>query len=72
MRDAMKKCTICGKPIVLSPSAAERAKSDACGRPPEYYTNLFDTHSECALAKRAADTVELMRRVGAVPSKPVR
>lgn len=55
-------CTICKKPIVLSPSAAERAKNDESGRPASYYTNLFTTHSKCALAKREQDTIELMRR----------
>lgn len=56
------KCKICGKPVVLVPSAAERAAKDTSGKTAEYYTSLFDTHAECALAKRAAETSELMRR----------
>lgn len=56
----MKNCTICGKPIVLVPSAAERAR--ASGGTAAQYTALFTEHSECAIAKRAADTTELMRR----------
>lgn len=56
-------CTICGKPITLSPSAAERAAKDVTGRPASFYTKLFTTHSSCALAKREADTLALMRRL---------
>lgn len=54
------KCKLCGKPVVLVPSANERAKST--GYPVSYFQNLFDTHSDCAIAKREADTLELMRR----------
>lgn len=57
----MANCTICGRPIVLKPSAAERAKR--YGGKPSDYTKLFTTHSECAVAKREADTLELMRRL---------
>jgi hypothetical protein len=53
-------CTICNKPIVLVPSAAERAQK--YGGKPSDYTKLFTTHSECFVAKREAETVELMRR----------
>ena len=56
----MANCTICGKPIVLVPSAKERAKM--YGGTPEYYTSLFTTHSACWVAKREADTLELMRK----------
>lgn len=58
----MKNCTICGKPIVLSPSAAERAAKDVTGKSAAYYTNLFTEHSECTIAKRNAETLELMKR----------
>jgi hypothetical protein len=54
------KCTLCGKPIELIPSAAERARK--FGGVASDYTKLFTTHSECAIAKRNADTLELMRR----------
>lgn len=54
-------CTICKKPVVLVPSAQERA--DKYGGTPESYARLFPTHSDCALAKREADTVALMRRI---------
>ena len=54
-------CTICSKPIVLVPSAAERAKKS--GGKPSDYTKLFTTHAKCAVAKREQETVELMRRM---------
>lgn len=59
----MAACTICGKPIVLVPSAAERAAKDVSGRPASYYTNLFREHANCALRKRMDDTAALMRRL---------
>ena len=55
------KCTICGKPIVLVPSAKER--SEKYGEPPSYYTKLFTTHTQCFLEKRERDTRELMKRL---------
>lgn len=55
-------CSICNKPIVLIPSAAERAKKDVAGRPASYFTNLFREHVECALRKREADTLGLTQR----------
>ena len=57
----MGNCTICGNPIVLKPSAAERARK--YGGKPSDYTRLFTEHTECTLAKREADTNELMRRL---------
>jgi hypothetical protein len=55
-------CSICNKPIVLVPSAEERASKDVAGNTATYYRSLFTTHSECALHKRESDTIELMRR----------
>lgn len=55
----MSKCTICNKEIILTPSAAERAAK--YGGKPSDYTRLFTEHATCALKKREADTVELMR-----------
>lgn len=57
----MKNCTICRRPIVLVPSAAERAAKDVTGKTAAYYTTLFDTHSQCALDKRSADASALMK-----------
>jgi len=56
-------CTICGKLIVLVPSAAERAAKDITGKPASYYSSLFRQHSECLLTKRAEDTTALMRKL---------
>lgn len=56
-------CKICGAPIVLSPSAAERAAKLGTGETAAYYTRLFDTHAACALAKRKADTSALCARI---------
>lgn len=54
-------CRICNKPVVLVPSATERAQK--VGGKPADYTALFTTHSKCAVEKRNADTIALMRRV---------
>jgi hypothetical protein len=54
-------CTHCNKPIVLVPSAAERAAK--YGMPASYYTSLFTMHSECQLKLRSEGTSELMRRL---------
>lgn len=56
-------CTICNLPIVLVPSAAERAKR--YGGEPSDYTNLFTTHAKCAVDKREAETIALIRRKNA-------
>lgn len=56
-------CSICGKPIILVPSAAERARSDVTGKTAAYYTGLFTEHSECVVAKRTKETTELMKRL---------
>lgn len=56
-------CTICGQPIILVPSASERAAKDVTGKPAAYYTSLFRQHSDCLLAKRAEDTAALMRKL---------
>lgn len=54
-------CTHCHKPIVLVPSATERAAKT--GYPEKYYRNLFTMHAECQLKLRAESTSELMRRL---------
>ena len=56
-------CQICGEPVILVPSAAERARNDRWGNTTAAdYTALFPTHSSCFLAKRKRDTSELIRR----------
>jgi len=53
-------CTICHKPIALTPSAQERARKDVCGNTAAFYTSRFTEHADCQLAKRAADTSRLI------------
>ncbi len=53
-------CSICGKKIVLVPSAKERAEK--YGGKPSDYTKLFTVHAECAIGKRNLETLELIRR----------
>ena len=53
-------CTECGQPIVLVPSARERAK--ATGKPASYFERLFTIHTDCELAKRERETLELLRK----------
>lgn len=58
------KCSICGKPVVLVPSAEERAKK--YGNSPSFYRSLFKTHAACALKKRADETKALIAKINAV------
>lgn len=55
------KCTICGRPITLAPSAKERAAKDVSGKNEAYYRSLFTEHTECTLKKRNDDVAALMR-----------
>ena len=54
------KCTICNKPIILVPSAKERARK--YGGKPSDYNSFFTVHSECQVNKREAETLELIRK----------
>lgn len=54
-------CTICNKPVVLVPSASERARK--YGGKPSDYTKLFPQHTDCLVQKRSQESVELMRRI---------
>lgn len=56
-------CTICGKPIMLRPSAIERARK--YGGKPSDYAKLFTTHGTCQVEKRNADTLALIKRLPA-------
>ena len=60
---AHRNCTICGKPIILIPSAEQRAAKDVTGKSAEYYRNLFTEHSTCTLFKRAEETMDLVRKL---------
>lgn len=55
------KCTICGKPVLLVPSAKERANK--YGGKPSDYTKLFTEHSACIINKRNEDVLKLMRKM---------
>jgi hypothetical protein len=55
------KCTICHKPIVLSPSAKERARK--FGGTASHYTSLFTTHADCAIKKRSGEAHDLMKKI---------
>ena len=46
----MTTCPYCKKPVVLSPSAADRARK--YGGKPEDYTGLFTAHSQCLIEER--------------------
>lgn len=63
----MANCTICGKKIVLVPSAEERAAK--FGGKASDYTKLFTTHSDCAVKKRSQESTDLMRRIAAEGKK---
>ena len=52
-------CRICGEPVVLGPSARERA--DRGGGSPSDYTSLFTTHTGCAMREYREGQEELMR-----------
>lgn len=52
------KCGCCGKPVVLVPSARERAAK--YGGEPSDYSRLFTYHSDCFLAQRRQETSDLI------------
>ena len=53
-------CTHCGKPIVLVPSAKERALKS--GGKPSDYTRLFTAHADCIIKHRNAETLKLINK----------
>lgn len=53
-------CSICGKKVVLEPSASERARR--YGGKASDYTALFTYHAQCMIDKRNADVMELIKR----------
>ena len=55
-------CTICSKPIVLVPSAEERAKSDVTGKSAAYYRSLFTAHAQCQINRRERETLLLVQK----------
>ena len=55
-------CKHCAKPVVLMPSAVDRAAR--YGGTPADYTRLFPVHAACALRAREADLAALLARGG--------
>jgi hypothetical protein len=53
-------CSICNKPIVLIPSAAERARK--FGGKASDYTRRFTTHTDCFLIQNKATLSDLIKR----------
>lgn len=51
-------CDCCNKPVVLTPSAAQRAKK--YGGKPADYEALFPRHSQCEIDKRNAYVRSIM------------
>lgn len=58
-----RNCTLCKRPIVLMPSAAQRAAKDVTRPSASYYTGMFTEHAACTLEKRRLDTLALMTRL---------
>lgn len=54
-------CKICGKPVVLTPSAEERVKK--FGGKASDYIKCFPIHSECAIRERNSETIKLINRI---------
>lgn len=61
-------CKHCGKPVVLMPSARERAEK--YGGKPSDYTRLFDAHSDCILEERKKGVERLMKSPGYRANSP--
>ena len=53
-------CSYCGKPIVLIPSAQERARK--FGGTASYYVRLFTIHSDCQIKSRQDSVTDLINR----------
>lgn len=58
-------CPYCRKPIVLEPSANERAQRYG-GRPSDYI-DLFPYHADCFTADRSRQSSELMASMSFYP-----
>lgn len=65
----MANCIYCNKPIILVPSAEERAK--LYGGKPSDYTKQFTYHADCFTKNHQNQTSELIERINASRPKPV-
>ena len=61
-------CTLCHKPVVLHPTAAQRA--ERYGGTPRDYTILFPRHADCELKAREQGTRELVKRLNSDGEAP--
>lgn len=57
----MSNCTYCQQPIVLTPSATERARK--FGGKPSDYSRQFTAHSECQIKARTQASTDLVRSI---------
>ena len=57
---SMRTCTYCGKPIILIPSAEERARK--YGGNASDYTKLFTAHGSCVVNARSESARRLMEK----------
>ncbi len=60
-------CPTCNKPVILVPSAAERASK--YDKTASYYRGLFKEHSACFIKRRNEDARALLRKSSGVPKK---
>lgn len=61
-------CTLCDKPVVLHPTAAQRA--ERYGGTPRDYTILFPRHADCELKAREQETIQLLRSLNSDEEAP--
>jgi len=62
-------CSICGAPVTLAPSIAERVKR--YGGSPADYAHLALNHADCLIKKRDQEAHQLMRDISrGVRAKP--
>ena len=54
------KCKICAEPIILRPSAKERARR--YGGKPSDYEKLFQTHSSCQVRRNSENLKKLLTK----------
>lgn len=52
-------CRHCQKPVVLHPTAAQRA--ERYGGTPREYTLLFPNHADCVVKAREQEAIDLLR-----------
>lgn len=65
----MANCVYCKKPIILVPSAQERA--ERYGGKPSDYTKQFTYHADCFTKHHQQETSALINRINANRPKPV-